>query len=326
MDILVLGGTRFVGRHIVEAFLAAGHAVSVFTRGTSPDSDLPGAEHLRGDRNGGDAGHAALRGRTWDACVDVSGYTPRQLHASTALLRGQVAQYVFVSTVSVYAEQGRHPVREDDPLFPPAADDVTEVTGETYGPLKVRCEQIVQEAFGPACVILRPQLVAGPGDYTARYPYWPDRVARGGTVLAAGADADFMQVIDARDLARFAVTAVEERLSGVFNMAGPRVGWREFLAMQGAADVHWTTPEALERAGVEFTELPIYLPANGEQGGIMDVSNDRARAAGLTLTDPLATAQDTRAWSTPRDTVYSFTPEREAEVLALLGAEDARTS
>lgn len=216
MDILILGGTRFVGRHIVEAFVQAGHRVTILTRGKS-HAELPGGvEHLRGDRNGGAAGLSALGTRSWDACVDVSGYTPAQVRASTELLKDCVRQYVFVSTVSVYAEPSRHPARETDPLLPPFEGESAEITGETYGPMKVACEHTVQQTFGEASTVLRPQLVAGPFDHSARYPYWVDRAARGATVLAAGQDTDHVQVIDARDLARFAVRVVERRIGGVF--------------------------------------------------------------------------------------------------------------
>ncbi|WP_135230619.1 NAD-dependent epimerase/dehydratase family protein [Deinococcus fonticola] len=317
MRILVLGGARLVGRHIVEALVAAGHEVTMLSRGQT-QADLPAAvERLLGDRNDGAPGLSALAGRSWDACVDVSGYTPRQVRASAEFLKGRVGRYVFISTVSVYAEQNRHPILETDPLLPPAAEDVTEVTGETYGPLKVTCEAIVQEVYEDACTILRPQLVTGPHDGTRRYSYWPDRAAREGTMLAAGKD-DSIQVIDARDIAQFVVKVIQDDIGGVFNLSGPRLTWGEFLTLLGAGDVFWTTPEHLEQVGVNFYELPVYLPANSEQGGIMEVSNGRARAAGLTLTAPLKTAQDTREWSKTADLEYNLTPEREAEILALL--------
>ncbi|MEF2277077.1 NAD-dependent epimerase/dehydratase family protein [Deinococcus sp. YIM 134068] len=324
LSVLVLGGTQFVGRHIVEALLAGGHRVSVFTRGRTPD-ELPGeVERLHGDRDGGTAGLSALEGRTWDACVDVSGYMPRQVRASAGTLRERVGRYVFVSTVSVYAEQSRHPIREDDPLLPEAGEDVTEVTGETYGPLKVTCERIVRDTFGDRATVMRPQIVAGPHDPTGRYTRWVDRVAAGGLFLAPGDGSDHMQVIDARDLARFTVTVLEEDVPGVFNLAGPRLTWREFVdaareATGSNARPAWVDVDTLEAHGIGWRELPAWVPANGEQGGLMDVANERARAAGLILTDPVTTARDTRAWSagTPQKTF--LTPEREAEVLAARG-------
>lgn len=320
MNILILGGTQFVGRHIVEAFVDSGHAVTVLTRGRSKDELPPQVERLHGDRDEGAAGLEALGGREWDACVDVSGYTPRQVRASAEGLRGRVGRYVFVSTVSVYAEPGRHPVREDDPLSPPAAEDVTEVSGDTYGPLKVTCENIIHEVYGDHNVtVLRPQIVAGPFDHTARYPYWPDRAARGGQVLAPGDGSDFLQVIDARDLARFTVKVVEDGIDGIFNLAGPRISWADFMAVLGVSEPVWVDARTLEANGLGFKEVPVYIPASSEQGGLMDVDNARAIAAGLALTDPAVTVQDTRAWSQGADLDYALTPAREREILASLG-------
>ncbi|THF85185.1 NAD-dependent epimerase/dehydratase family protein [Deinococcus sp. KSM4-11] len=320
MNILILGGTQFVGRHIVEAFLAAGHTVSILTRGQSRD-DLPATvERLRGDRAQA-TGLEALASRSWDACVDVSGYLPQAVRASAERLRDHVDRYVFISTASVYAHPERHPVREDDPLSPAAAEDVTEVTGETYGPLKVTCEQIVQKVFGDRATILRPQIVAGPYDHTARYPYWVDRAARGGTVLAPGDGSDHVQVIDARDLARFTVKVVEEGIGGIFNLAGPRLSWAAFVAVLGVTSPVWVRTHDLKTHNLGFSELPLFIPEHDAQGGLMDVDNARAVAAGLTLTDPAATARDTRAWSADAGLSYALTPEREAEALASVRRE-----
>lgn len=326
LSVLVLGGTQFVGRHIVEALLAGGHRATVFTRGRTPDELPDTVERLKGDRDEGAAGLSALVGRRWDACVDVSGYTPRQVRASAQALRGRVGRYVFVSTVSVYADPSRHPVREDDPLLPEAGEDVTEVTGETYGPLKVTCENIVEEVYGSRATVLRPQIVAGPHDPTGRYTFWVDRVAAGGRFLAPGDGSDAVQVIDARDLARFTVTVLEKDVPGVFNLAGPRLSWREFVevarqATGGDAQPVWVDAATLEAHGLGWSELPVYVPADGEQGGLMDVAHARAQAAGLTHTDPVTTARDTRAWSAGTPQKAFLTPEREAgELAALEGA------
>ncbi|ANE42481.1 NAD-dependent epimerase/dehydratase family protein [Deinococcus puniceus] len=317
--VLVLGGTRFVGRHIVEALLAAGHTVTVLTRGQSPDELPEHVERLQGDRERGAAGLQALVARTWDACVDVSGYTPAAVRASAEALAGSVGRYVFVSTVSVYAEQNRHPVRETDPLLPAAPEDLTEVTGESYGPLKVTCERIVQEVFADRATILRPQIVAGPFDHTARYPYWPDRATQarqnGQPMLAPGSGSDHVQAIDARDFGRFAVRVIEDSTPGIFNVAGPRLTWAEFMTAIGAQSVVWVDAATLEAQGIGWRDLPLYLADDSEQGGLMDVDATRALAAGLTLTDPATTARDTGAWSAGQPTEYLLTPEREAEAV-----------
>src|SRR6478752_313 len=162
MDILILGGTRFVGRHIVDALIEGGHRVSVLTRGTSPDELPASVERLKGDRNEGVDGLSALHGRTWDACVDVSGYTPKQVRPSAESLHDRIGRYLFISTVSVYVDSSDAPVLETHPLLPEAAEDVTDITGETYGPLKVTCERIVRSVYSDRGTILRPQIVAGP--------------------------------------------------------------------------------------------------------------------------------------------------------------------
>lgn len=320
-NVLVLGGTQFVGRHIVEALLSAGHRVTIFTRGQTPDELSPEVERLHGDRQGGRAGLEALRNRHWDACVDVSGYLPGAVRASAELLQDAVGRYVFVSTVSVYADQSRHPIREHDPLLPPAPEDLTGVTGETYGPLKVTCERVVEEVFGERATLLRPQIVAGPHDPTGRYTAWVDRVAAGGEFLAPGDGTDFVQVIDARDLARFTLAVLEADLPGPFNLAGPRLTWQRFVeVLQAGTGIQakpvWVDAQALEAQGLGWGELPVWLPVGSEQGGLMDVSNERARAAGLTLTDPVDTARDTRAWSAGTVQKTFLPREREAQVLA----------
>ncbi|MDQ3396772.1 MAG: NAD-dependent epimerase/dehydratase family protein [Deinococcota bacterium] len=316
MNILILGGTQFVGRHIVEAFLEAGHQVSTLTRGKSKDPLPAQVERLHGDRNEGAEGLRALGDRSWDACVDVSGYTPQQVRASAEGLRDRVGRYVFISTVSVYQEPGRHPIRESDSLLSPAAEDVTEVNGETYGPLKVTCETIVQEVYGNSCTLLRPQIVAGPFDPTGRYSYWLTRVAKGGEMLAPGYGSDHVQVIDARDLARFTVRVIEEDHPGIFNLAGPRLTWAQFMGVLGAANPSWVSSERLAEAGITPAQLPLFIPDQGSQGGFMDVSNERAQAAGLELTDPAVTAKDTQAWIAEAEAASVLLPERAAAVLS----------
>ena len=317
MKILILGGTQFIGRHLTLAFLAAGHTVSVLTRGLSPDDLPPEVERLRGDRDQGLAGLHALSDRTWDACIDVSGYTPRQVRPSAELLRTQVQRYVFISSVSVYGDTQRRPVLETDTLLPAAAEDVTEINSETYGPLKVTCEGIVQELYGPRGTVLRPQIVAGPHDPTGRYPYWVNRAVQGGEMLAPGDGSDHLQVIDVRDLARFAVRVVEDEQGGVFNLVGPRLSWSDFMQLLGAQGVTWVSTQVLEAQGVTSQELPLFRPEHGPLSSLMDVDPTRSLAAGLTLTDPAVTVQDTRAWSATAQLTPPFTPEREAAVLAV---------
>ncbi|WP_161881514.1 SDR family oxidoreductase [Deinococcus alpinitundrae] len=320
MKLLILGGSQFIGRHLVEAALLAGHQVTVFNRGRSPD-DLPeGVERLRGDRDQGAAGLSALADRNWDACIDVSGYTPRQVRASAEVLQQRVGRYVYISSRAVYTEPCDLPITEASPLQAPAAKSVTEIDGETYGPLKVACEQIVAGLYADACTVLRPQIVAGPHDPTPRYPYWAERATLGGAMLAPGDGSDHLQVIDVRDVARFALRVVEANLSGVFNLAGPRLTWADFLRVCGAgqpgtAQMHWTDIETLRQHFPDAEELSLYVADDDPHAGCMNVSNARAVTAGLILTDPATTARDTQAWSRNRELPYAITPEREAQLL-----------
>lgn len=317
MKVLILGGTQFIGRHIVEALLAVGHTVSTLTRGKSPDELSTQVERLRGDRDEGALGLQTLTGRSWDVCVDVSGYTPRQVRPSAERLRASVKRYVFVSAVSVYGDPDHRPVRETHPRIPPASEDVTEVTGETYGALKVTCENIVQQVYGDRCTLLRPQVVAGPHDPSGRYSYWVQRAKQGGDMLAPGDGSDHVQVMDVRDLARFTRTVIENDLGGAFNLAGPRLTWAEFMQILGAENIVWVAAEIIKSAGLTFLELPLFRPEHGALSGLMDVSIERAQNAGLTLTDPEVTVRDTRNWLEGRNLTLSLSPEREAQLIRI---------
>jgi len=320
MKILILGGTRFLGRHITETLLAAGHTVSLFNRGQSPDELPPAVERLRGDRDQGAAGLAALADRTWDVCVDVSGYTARQVRPSAEWLRGKVWRYVYFSSVSVYGDPLERPVFETHPRLPPADEAIVEVNGDTYGPLKVACENIVLEIFGESGTLLRPQIVAGPHDPTGRFTYWAQRALQSGKMLAPGNGLDHLQVIDVRDLARFTEKVIENDISGSFNLAGPRLTWAKFLKILGAKDFSWVADQVLRSAGVTESELPLFRADTGRYSGLMQVSNDPACAAGLTLTDTETTIKDVRAWLQGRNYTPLLSPEREAELIKIARA------
>ncbi|MBI2385210.1 MAG: NAD-dependent epimerase/dehydratase family protein [Elusimicrobia bacterium] len=313
MKVLILGGTKFVGRHIVEALLAGGHSVGVLTRGKTPDDLPPRVERLRGDRDEGAAGLTALKGRSWDACVDVSGYIPRQVRPSAEALRGIVSRYVFISTGSVYGDAKQRPVTEENPTMPPAAEDVTVIDGDTYGPLKVTCENIVRDIYEAKATILRPQIVAGPHDPSGRFTYWVKRASLGGTMLAPGDGTDHVQVIDGRDLARFARKTLEEGITGTFNMAGHRVTWAEFMAILAPKDPVWVPKDILE--DVDSAELPLYRPEHGAYAGLMDVDNAKALAAGLRLSGLAVTVKDTRDWLAGVDLPLPLTPAKEKELI-----------
>lgn len=317
MRVLILGGTQFVGRHIAEAMLAGGHVVTLLNRGQTPDALPAAAERLRGDRDAGDAGLSALRGRTWDACVDVSGYTPRRVRPTVSLLQPAVGQYVFVSAVSVYGDPPRGPVLESHARLPPAGDDVVEIDAQMYGPLKVACEDVVHGAFGERCALLRPQVVVGPHEPGSRFTYWLWRAARPGPMLAPGDGSDFVQVVDARDVAAFARRAVEHGIAGAFNLAGNRVTWAEFIGLlRPAGEVVWVGRDVIAAAGVTEFELPLYRASGGRRASLMDVSPAAAVKAGLTLTPLHETVEAARRWFAGREPPPpALSPEREAELI-----------
>ncbi len=317
MRVLILGGTQFLGRHLVETLLAAGHAVSVLNRGITPDALPAQVERLRGDRDDGPPGLQALMGQTWDACVDVSGYTPRQVRTSAEALRANVKRYVFISAVSVYGDPSDRPVRETHPRVPPAGEQVIEVNGQTYGALKVACENIVQQVYGDRATLLRPQVIAGPHDPSGRYTWWVQRAERGSEMLAPGDGSDPLQVIDVRDVARFVASVVERDLAGTFNLAGPRLTWARFIKMLGAPNIVWVDAPTLLAAELSFNEVPLFRPARGARSSLMDVSNERALAAGLVLTEPEATLRDVRESVRGQAPANALSPEREAELIEI---------
>lgn len=326
MRLLVLGGTVFLGRHVVEAALAEGHQVTIFTRGrTNPDL-FPQVERLRGDRDG-DLG--ALTGREWDRVVDTSGYVPRVVRQSAELLRDAVGRYVLVSSVSVYADLARPP--DETSAVAELDDPRSEDVERDYGALKAACERLVEEVYGERATIVRPGLIVGPHDPSGRFTYWPRRIAAGGDVLAPGRPHAPVQVIDARDLAAWLVRL---DAGGVYNVTG-RPGALTFgelleacRAVAGSdAQLVWAADDRLIAAGVEpWTELPLWLPGD-EHAGLQRTNVSRALAAGLRLRPIEETIRDTLAWDAavdaepPRQDDGRYRPrtlsrEREAELLA----------
>ncbi|MFC4452639.1 NAD-dependent epimerase/dehydratase family protein [Deinococcus sonorensis] len=298
MQILILGGTGFIGGQLARTFAAAGHRVSVLARGQTPAALPAGVERLTGDRDA-PGGLRALDGPQWDVCVDLSGYLPQQVQASGERLSG-VGRYVFVSAAAAYGDpQG--PVTETDltPRLTPAEQDavqrVEHLDDRTYGPSKVACEDRLRDLFGDRLTVLRPQVVTGPGDPTPRYVPWLVRAAQAGPLLVPGDGSDHLQVIDVRDVAAFTVRVLEADLGGVYNLAGPRLTWAEFVRVLGAERPVWVGLETLAAHGIPLSRFPLYRPAGGVRSGLMYVSSARAQAAGLTLTAPEVTAQDTRA-------------------------------
>lgn len=322
MDILIIGGTRFLGRHVAAAALARGHRLTLFHRGRTGADLFPDVPHILGDRDGG---LDALGDGRWDAVVDTCGYVPRVVRASAERLAG-VSRYAFVSSISVYKDVTADGPDEDHPVSEPPPDAVETVDGETYGPLKVGCERAVRTVFGERALIVRPGLLVGPHDPTDRFAYWPARTAEGGRMLAPPADGR-LQVIDARDLADWLVRGLEDGLSGTFNATGPAEPHRFgdvvaacVAATGGVAEPVHAGDAALGAAGVRpWTDLPLWLPAGHD--GIHRTDVSRAVAAGLRFRPLEETVRDVAAWlaARPEGAPATGLPRaREAEVLAAI--------
>jgi len=324
-SILILGGTAFLGPELVEAARSRGHRVTLFNRGKTRPDLFPDVEKLRGDRDGK---LDALRGRSWDAAIDTSGYVPRLVRASAELLGPRVERYAFVSSISVYAAS-REPATETSPVAT-APDEATEDVRAHYGALKALCEKAVEAALPGRALSIRPGLIVGPNDPTDRFTYWPARLDRGGEVLAPGDGKDPVQVIDVRDLAAWTIAALEAGLAGTFNAVGPAspLTMGEMLSACRAAAgkearLHWVKADFLEAQKVSaWGDMPAWIPASSEESGLARTSSARAIARGLAFRPIVETAKDTLAWwrALPADRRAKpragISREREAAVLA----------
>jgi 2'-hydroxyisoflavone reductase len=315
MRLLVIGGTRFVGRHLVEAALTAGHDVTLVHR--SPTTLFASAQHLLVDRN---RDLAALADGEWDATVDVCAYLPRQVRSLAEALGGRGGHHVFVSTVSVYGGLTGPDGDEDSPLLPAAGDDVDKVTDETYGPLKVSCERAAAAAYGDRLSIVRPTYVIGPHDPTGRYPWWVRRMMRGGEVLCPGGPDEPSQVVDVRDLADFQLRLATEQVSGVFNAVRPVQPWSALL--EATAEVApagtrptWVDGAWLREQGVTGADLPLW--SEGVPDWQCAMSPARAEAAGLRHRQQSETVRDTAAWVTDDHLVKGVGLPADAEAALL---------
>jgi 2'-hydroxyisoflavone reductase len=286
--LLLLGGTRFLGLHLAEEALASGHEVTLFHRGLTNPGLLPQAEEILGDRDGG---LGVLHGRRWDAVVDTSGFAPRLVRQAADEL--DVDLYAFVSTISVYADYRVLGITEESPLKqpPPEEERTEEVTPATYGWLKVLCEKEVEEAMPGRNLIVRPCILAGPGDYTDRFTWWLRRVKEGGEVVAPGRPGRPVQVLDVRDLAHFLLGLIERGRTGIFNTTGPDrpLTMGEMLetlreATGSDAIFTWCEPDPDE-------EIPFWIPE--EKNGFHSIDSRKARAEGLVCRPLICTAMDT---------------------------------
>ena len=335
VKVLILGGTGFIGPHFVHALTEAGHTVTLFNRGKRDPEAKQGVEQLLGDRNGD---LKSLEGRDWDVVVDNSGYTPGAVKLSAELLRPRTRHYVFISSIAVYADFQNPPIDEDHALAPILGMPQDKLEGDNYGPLKVLCEQVVQKVYGKDASIIRPTYIAGPGDFSDRFTYWPFRVAQGGKMLAPGTPDDPIQYIDVRDLADFVRLSVEKRIAGRFNLCTPP-RWATMGKLLEASKWVTGTNTSIEWAGTDFLmaekviepamwasqELPIWAPPSGPSLGHGLVASARAQAQGLKFRPLETTIRETLEWQRARPPEKQklrsgLTADREAELLKKLEA------
>lgn len=327
MRILIIGGTRFLGRHLVEAALTRKHEVTLFNRGKSNPDLFPHLETILGDR---EKDVDKLQGRIWDTVIDVAGYIPRFVRLSAEALEPNVGRYVFISTISVYENFRKPGIDESYPVGKLEDETVEEITGETYGPLKALCEKIVQELYGERALIIRPGLIVGPHDPTDRFTYWPVRVARGGNVLAPQSPEAATQIIDVRDLSEFTLKLIEENASGIYNVTGPNyeltMGKLLEVSKQVSgsdANLKWASVEFLTQNNIApWSDMPAWVPDDEEGVGLSRIDISKAIGAGLKFRPLEKTVRDTLEWAGTRSSDHEWraglTSEREAEVLAVL--------
>jgi len=324
MRVLILGGTKFLGRHLVEAALLKNNEVTLFNRGQTNPEIFPGVERLRGNRDGD---LDALRGRTWDVAIDTSGYVPRVVRDSVKLLADAVTSYIFVSSISVYTDFSAIGMNEDAPVGA-MEDETSEEVGQFYGPLKALCEQEVQSVFGKRSLVVRPGLIVGPDDPTDRFTYWVQRFAEGGEVLVPGTRNRPLQFIDVRDLAKWMIEVSEHQLTGVFNVTGPGhpLTMGEFVStleaiVPSAGRAQWVEEEFLIEQDVkEWSEVPLWISEKTNWPGFMAVNVDQAIQCGLEFHPLSTTILDTLLWwgqSQPYDVELKagISRERESELL-----------
>jgi len=329
MNILILGGTKFLGRHLVDSALARGHEVTLFNRGKTNPGLFPHVETILGDR---EHDIEKLTGREWDAVIDVAGYVPRIVRLSASGLReaGSVGRYVFISSLSVYADNRKIGIDEEYPVGKLEDESVEEITGESYGPLKALCEKTVLDLYGERGLVIRPGLIVGPNDPTDRFTYWPVRIARGGDVLAPEKPEAPVQIIDVRDLSDFTIKLIEEKASGIYNATGPDYELTLGAMLEACkqvsgsnANFQWASVEFLKQNKIsEWSDMPVWVPDNEENAGFSRFDILKAIKDGLKFRPLEDTVRDTIAWANTRPADHAWRAglkaDREKELLGLL--------
>jgi 2'-hydroxyisoflavone reductase len=324
MKLLILGGSKFLGRHLVEAALAKGHEVTLFNRGQENPNVFPDVEKLNGDRDGQ---LDALKGRSWDAVLDTCGYVPRVVRDSATLLGDAVDHYTFISSISVYSDFSKRNMDESGPVGKLGDETTEEVNGETYGPLKARCEEEAEKAMPGRVLNIRPGLIVGPHDPTDRFTYWPARITHGGEVLAPEPRDQMVQFIDARDLAEWIVRMVESKKVGTYNASGPENPLTMGCLLEECkattdsnASFTWVSEEFLTQHEIKpWTDLPLWISQAMNWPGFSAINCQKAIANGLTFRPLSDTIRDTLIWNKNRPTAEErkagIAMERERELL-----------
>lgn len=327
LNILILGGTGFIGPHQVNGALERGHDVTIFNRGRRSGAYGARVEELIGNRDPNvDDGLSALDGdREWDVVIDNSGYVPRHVRASAELLKGRCRRYLYISTVAVYdPDSAVDDFGEAGPLAPAPDKSVEEVTWETYGPLKAECDRIVRDVLGDVATVVRPAYILGPGDTTDRFTYWVERINRGGDVLGPSQRELSVQGVDVRDLTDFVFHCVENDIRGNFNAAGAPYSREGMLwAIRGTTSepvrFHWATPELIQ-------EMELSMPMmDWERDRPVSFANEASIAAGMSYRPLADTTVDTHSWWNAQPAERRENPrewmskEQEKEALARLG-------
>lgn len=340
MKILIIGGTKFLGRHIIDAAQARGHEVTLFNRGTKyADEKLENVEQIHGNRN---TEIEKLGGRTWDVCIDTCGYLPQSVNMSAEFLRDKVKQYIFISSISAYAGFSQKNFDESAPLaeltdeqreaferIDPKAELTAMVLGEMYGALKVLCEQAAEKAMPGRALIVRSGLIVGEFDWTDRFTYWVMRVDKGGEVFAPGSSERFVQFIDGSDLALWIIKAAEENTNGIFNVTGKPMDLtfgkllEEIKAVTNSdAEFVWSSQEFIRAEDVkQWSEMPLYLDeTDADSQGFLAANVDRALAKSLEFRPLRDTIRDTLNWrkSIESELKAGISSEREAGLLEKL--------
>lgn len=327
LRILILGGTGFIGPHEVKYAIARGHKVTLFNRGKRNPKLFPEVEKLEGDRNGK---LDALKGREWDVVIDNPALIPRWVRDAAAVLKDSVKQYIFISTISVYADNSKPNMDETAAVATIADPTIEQVTGETYGALKALCEKEAEKAFPGRATVIRPGLIVGPGDFSDRFSYWPVRIDRGGEILAPGSPDDPVQFIDARDLSEWIIRMAEQGDIGTYNATGPRSHLTIAEMLYGIkatttsdAKFTWVDADFLEKEKVRpWADMPVWIPPRGEFTGFARINIARALAKGLSFRPLADTARDTLEWYKSRPAEEQaklragLAAQRETEVLA----------